>query len=126
MTATVVDASAIAAVLFDEPEARPVLASLSGPLVAPTLLPYELASVCTTKLIRFPDRAAEINARWQLLESLQIEYVEPDLHELPQTARRWALSAYDAAYLQTALKRKARLVTLDRRLAAAWDDATAQ
>src|SRR4051812_10003929 len=41
MSVTVVDASAVAAVLFDEPEAEPILASVSGGLIAPTLLRYE-------------------------------------------------------------------------------------
>lgn len=124
MPETVVDASAVAAVLFDEPEAAPIVASIAGQLVAPTLLRYELASVCTTKLIRHPARAQEIEARWQLLDQLAIGYAEPDWSSLPHLARRWGLSAYDAAYLQLALERDARLVTLDTRLAAAWDDAT--
>jgi predicted nucleic acid-binding protein len=34
-------------------------------------------------------------------------------------AQRWALSVYDAAYLQLALREGAALVTLDARLAAA-------
>lgn len=125
MPATVVDASAIAAVLFDEPEAAPVLASVRGELLAPSLLRYELASVCTTKLIRHAANAQQILARWQLLDSLAIGYAEPDWEGLPQLARRWALSAYDAAYLQLALARGARLVTLDARLAAAFDDTVA-
>lgn len=126
MPVTVVDASAVAAVLFDEPEATPLIASVSGRLVAPALLRYELASVCTTKLIRHPGQSRQIDARWRLLHRLAIDYAEPDWNELPQLARRWALSAYDAAYLQLALKLGARLVTLDARLAAAWDDAVAR
>lgn len=123
--ATVVDASAIAAVLFDEPEAAPIVASITGKLVAPDLLRYELASVCTTKLVRYPERADEIQQRYRLLGQLAIEYIEPDWATLPALARRWALSAYDAAYLQLAIARGATLVTLDARLAAAWDDAVA-
>jgi predicted nucleic acid-binding protein len=123
MPQTVVDASAVAAVLFDEPEAAPIVASVVGRLVAPTLLRYELASVCTTKLIRHPEQAQQIGARWRLVDSLAIDYVEPEWGELPRLARRWALSAYDAAYLQLALKLGVRLLTLDARLAAAWDDA---
>ena len=38
MSVTVVDASAVAAVIFDEPESAPVLASVGPSLVAPTLL----------------------------------------------------------------------------------------
>lgn len=125
MATTVVDASAIAAVLFDEPEAAPIVASITGTLIAPTLLRYELASVCTTRLIRQPDRTADIHARYRLLDKLDIEYFEPDWSPLPALARRWALSAWDAAYLQLALARRAALVTLDARLAAAWDNAAA-
>jgi predicted nucleic acid-binding protein len=126
MRATVVDASALAAVLFDEPEAAPIVASVSGTLIAPTLLRYEIASACTVKQLRQPDRAVEIHGRYRLLDSLAIEYLEPDWVGLPTLAARWALSAYDAAYLQLALSRKAALVTLDARLAAAWDHATAR
>ena len=125
MPATVVDASAIAAVLFDEPEAQPIVASITGKLIAPTLLRYQLASVCTTKLIRQPARAAEIHARYKLLDKLDIGYFEPDWLPLPMLARRWALSAYDAAYLQLALAAGSALITLDARLAAAWDGAAA-
>ncbi|MGH8190836.1 MAG: type II toxin-antitoxin system VapC family toxin [Rhodanobacteraceae bacterium] len=121
--ATVVDASAIAAALFDEPEAPPVVASITGKLIAPTLLRYEVASVATTKLLRYPQQADTIDQRYRLLDQLTIDYLEPDWPNLPALARRWALSTYDAAYLQLALMRGAPLVTLDARLAAAWDDA---
>lgn len=121
--AVVIDASAVAAVIFDEPEAAPIVASVAGSLIAPTLLRYELASVCTTKLIRHPDRSNEIESRYRLIDSLAIEYREPDWPTLPALARRWALSAYDAAYLQLALATGNALVTLDARLAAACDAA---
>ena len=125
MSVTVVDASALAAVLFDEDGAEPVLASISGALIAPTLLPYEIASVCTTKLARRPAEAQTLLARYGLLPLLDIELTEPDWQNVPQLAIRWALSAYDACYLQLALARKAPLVTLDARLARAYDEAAA-
>ncbi|HEV2009225.1 MAG TPA: type II toxin-antitoxin system VapC family toxin [Burkholderiales bacterium] len=125
MSATVVDASAVAAVIFDEPEAAPVVASISGVLLAPTLLRYEIASVCATKLQREPVHAKLIVSRYRLLANLDIELIEPDWETLPLLARQWALSAYDAAYLQLALKRKAPLVTLDARLATVYDRVSA-
>lgn len=125
MRETVVDASAVAAVLFDEPEAAPIAASVRGRMLAPTLLRYELASVATTRLIRHPHQARAIQQRYELLGKLQLAYVEPQWPALPALAHRWSLSAYDAAYLQLALSRDAALVTLDARLAAAWDDAAA-
>lgn len=123
MTGTVVDASAIAAVLFDEPEAAPVMATVGKTLLAPSLLGYELASVCATKLQLHPTEARLTLSRYRLFAGLDITYSEPDWHSLPLLAQKWKLSAYDAAYLQLALARKAPLVTLDSRLAAAYDKA---
>ena len=123
MSVTVVDASAIAAVVFDEPEGAPVIASIGDTLIAPALLRYELASVCATKLQREPRSAQIILSRYRLLAKLDIEYAEPDWDTLPLLARQWAISAYDAAYLQLALAYKAPLVTLDARLARAYDQA---
>lgn len=123
MSVTVVDASAVAAVLFDEPESEPVVASVGGTLAAPSLLLYEIASVCTTKLTRRPADAKAILSRYRLLQDLDIELAEPDWEKLPVLAQKWTISAYDAAYLQLALLRDAPLVTLDARLAAAYDQA---
>jgi len=125
MSVIVVDASAVAAVLFDEPEAEPLLAGGAGSLIAPNLLIYELGSVCATKLVRRPSEASTLLARYRLFAELDIELAETDWQTLPQLAVKWALSAYDAAYLQIALARGARLVTLDARLAKAYDKATA-
>jgi predicted nucleic acid-binding protein len=126
MSVTVVDASAIAAVVFDEPEAAPIIASITGALIAPSLLRYELASICATKLMREPQRAKLILARYGLLARLELDYADPDWQSLPVLARQWGISAYDAAYLQLALARKAPLVTLDSRLAKAYDRAVGQ
>jgi predicted nucleic acid-binding protein len=125
MNAIVVDASAIAAVLFDEPEAEAILASVggSGTLTAPNLLSYELASICSTKLRRHPADAGTIQRRYMLYSELKIELTEPHWETLPQLALEWALSTYDACYLQLALKHHAPLVTLDARLARAYDKA---
>ncbi|HEX9672112.1 MAG TPA: type II toxin-antitoxin system VapC family toxin [Burkholderiales bacterium] len=126
MSVTVVDASAVAAVLFDEPEAAPVIAGVRGALLAPGLLRYELASVCASKLRNEPKLAKLTLQRYRLLPGLDIEYAEPDWDALPLLARQWDLSAYDAAYLQLALKRTAPLITLDARLAGAYDKAAAR
>ena len=124
MNVTVVDASAVAAVLFDEPEGKPIVASIVGTIAAPTLLPYEIASVCANKLARRPNSAKVIASRYRLFSDLDIEFYEPDWETLPDLANEWSLSTYDAVYLQLALATGFRLVTLDARLAAAYDRAS--
>ena len=50
MPVKVVDASALGALVFAEPEAEDMAGALStAKLIAPTLMPYELASICLKK-----------------------------------------------------------------------------
>ena len=117
MSVTVVDASAVAAVVFEEPEAAPLVAAVRGKLLAPSLIRYELANLCLTKLRRASADAAVTLKRYRLLRDLDLRTTEPDWHALPELAAHWGLSAYDAAYLDVALRERLPLVTLDARLA---------
>ena len=124
MSVTVVDASAIAAVVFDEPEAAPLVAAVHGGLLAPSLIRYELANVCATKLRREPGAAQRTLSRYRLLQDLDLRTVESDWDLLPELASRWRLTGYDAAYLQVALQAGLPLLTLDARLAKAYERAS--
>lgn len=126
MRVTVVDASAIAAVLFDEPESPPVVAAVRGEMLAPELVRYELANICATKLRRHPEAAELTLARYRLLAEFRLTTDAPDWANLPMLAMQWNLSGYDAAYLDLALRNHAPLVTLDARLARAWTKASAK
>lgn len=121
MTAvSVVDASAIAAVVFGEAEGEAVQARLSGSrLIAPALLPFELASVCAKKLKHHPGQAKAILAQWRALREVPIELCGVDFDAVVRLAHASRLTAYDASYLWLARDRRAALVTLDARLAAA-------
>ena len=56
MAVKVIDASALAALLFGEPEAEAVVERLGDArLVAPSLLGFELANVCLIKCRRHPE-----------------------------------------------------------------------
>lgn len=113
----VVDASALGALLFGEPKARDVARRLAGAtLTAPTLLRYEMASICRKKLGRYPKQ------RTGLLEMLD-HFERMDLQELPVPtedvvvlAESEKLTVYDAAYLWLARTLEAELVTLDSAL----------
>jgi predicted nucleic acid-binding protein len=116
----VVDASAVAAVLFLEPEAGTVRPRIAGAkLVAPTILEYELVNVCLKKMRRHPDFRPQWQQAHRLRARLRIEHVEVDFGDLPELADGTGLTAYDASYLWLARQLGAELVTLDRRLARA-------
>ena len=113
----VVDASAIAAVLFGEPDGPALVERLHGTeLVAPTLLPYEIASVCLKKMRRHPARRDALHAAFVMFGQLGISTVPVDHDEALLLAGQTGLSAYDASYLWLARRLGSDLVTLDRLL----------
>ena len=114
----VVDASALAAILFGESEGPEMARYLEDEtLVAPTLIDFELANIGLKKLRRDPDRMAEIITALDYAESLSIERVAVPLTDVLTLATETGLTAYDAAYLWVAISRDSELVTLDNRLA---------
>jgi predicted nucleic acid-binding protein len=120
MDVKVVDASAVAAVLFNEPEADEIAERLTDArLVAPSLFAFELANVCLTKLRRHPDQASALRAAFRLRDQLGVEDVAVDHDGALDLAVTAKLTAYDASYLWLARELGAELVTLDQRLALA-------
>lgn len=122
MDAAVVDASALGAILFNEPEGPALAQRLGGAaLVAPGLMLYEIANVCVTKIRRHPQMRDALLAAFALLERFDIELVDVDHREVVAMADRSGLTAYDASYLWLARRLDASLVTLDAELAAAME-----
>ena len=118
MTAKVIDASALAAVAFEEAEAREVLPRLNGhELHAPALLSFELANTCLKKLKREPAASREtILDQHRFAQHLPVKVHEIDFEELLPLAEQHKLSAYDASYLWLARSLGLELVTLDDKL----------
>jgi predicted nucleic acid-binding protein len=113
----VVDASALAAVLFGEPmEGRigPILDRVTP--IAPSLLAYEIANVALYKIGLYPDRSESIRAAIRLFERMIIEYFPVPPQPLVDLARDTGLSCYDAVYLWLSRETGVPLLTLDRRL----------
>jgi predicted nucleic acid-binding protein len=116
----VVDASALAAVLFTEVGSGEIAAALGGgPLAAPGLIDLELASVCLKKCRRLPERRSDFLAAYALLDRFEVTRFAVPAPAVLALALDTGLSAYDAAYLWLARHLGAPLVTLDARLAAA-------
>ena len=118
MDVKVVDASALAALLYGEPEAETVARRLGhARLVAPTLLGFELANTCLVKSRRHLEQRSALMAAFQLRQRLRIQEVAIDHDDALRLASATGLTAYDASYLWLARQLGAELVTLDRQLA---------
>jgi len=119
MAVKVVDASALAALLFGEPDGPTVAERLrAAGLIAPALLPFEVANVCVKKMRRHPDQRDALMAAFGMLDQMEIGIVEVDQGEALVLAERSGLTAYDVSYLWLAGRMSAELVTLDRQLEA--------
>jgi predicted nucleic acid-binding protein len=120
----VVDASALAAVVFCEAGSERIAERLEGvTLCAPSLLKFELANAAVTKARRQPKTAPKIFAALAIAIDDRADIV---WHDVPSTdvalmAQATGLSAYDASYLWLAGFLDAELVTLDKKLAAALE-----
>ena len=127
MNRFVLDAS-VAVSWFFEDEAREYSATVLESLteweaVVPSLWPLEVANVLLVAERRRRCSEAEAVRFIELLESLPIatddDTARRGLHGTYQLAREYALTAYDAVYLELAMRLGAPLATLDRQLAEA-------
>ena len=121
MRVAVPDASALAALIFNEDGADEISRQLNGAtLCAPELLRFELASVVVKKAQRHPQLAPQLFARLaEAFDGLRIKWHGVNAIDAAILARVAGISAYDASYLWLAGWLGADLVTLDRQLAAA-------
>jgi predicted nucleic acid-binding protein len=117
MPVKVVDASALGAIAFGEPEGEAVAAMLSDSLlVAPLLLWFELSNICLKKIGKQPDQKDRLLKAFQLAQRLPIEMTAVDYIQVINLADEKNLTTYDANYLWIAQKLGGDLVTLDLKL----------
>ncbi len=114
----VTDASVIAAALFGEGNGVEAVALLRGRILhAPHLLDHEIGSVALKKLRREGVAWTAVASALQAYGQLAIERHEVETEAVVAVARRYELTAYDAAYLVVAERLNAPLATLDESLA---------
>ena len=121
MPVSVVDASAVGALLFGEPNAERMAAAMEGQsLAAPTLLPYEVASICLKKIAARAHEEQLILDALALFPALDVKLLAVPPAAAVEIALRRKLTAYDASYLWLAAELGANLLTLDAALMRAW------
>ncbi|MBI1250350.1 MAG: PIN domain-containing protein [Alphaproteobacteria bacterium] len=127
MSAYVIDASAALCWCFDDERPRNADALLAKIASEGACVPghwrLELANILVQSERRKRISQSDAGAFMDLWESLDIDSEPESIHllwrEIAALARAEKLSAYDAAYLELALRRQAILVTKDTDLIAA-------
>jgi predicted nucleic acid-binding protein len=125
LSSLVLDASVALCWLFDDQATaytESVLDRLVGgdTVVAPALWPFEIANVVTLAERRRIVNPAQAAVFFQTLGQLSIAVdrsgIEHIFSAVLETARRYRLSAYDAGYLELALREALPLATVDAAL----------
>jgi len=120
MTACVIDASLVGALLFGEPRADEAYEQIKdADLYAPTLFDYELTSIARKKIRQHPDQRDDLLEAFKLGLKLDIQRLEIDHEAAPALASATDLSSYDASYLALARILDAPLATFDEQLRSA-------
>lgn len=113
----VIDTSAVAALLFGEPECEEAAALMNNcELAASPLLQFELANVCLIKCRRHPEQRDNLLSAFNLRKQLGIREIAVNQGEVVQLAEETGLTALDASYLWLARVLDAEIVTFDRKL----------
>jgi len=119
MADKVVDASALAAVVFEEPASQQIVQRLAGAtLFAPPILVFELANIAWKKSLKYPDQAERINLALEAFLLLPVRQIATDFLRILDLAISTGVTTYDAAYLVAAQEMSVELVTLDKKLEA--------
>ena len=121
----IVDASAIGAIIFREDEIAEAAAYIAdAPMIAPTLLPFEIASIASKKRRRGLLDDVSIERALAVFESMAIQLVPVRPKDALVMASQSELSTHDASYLWLARRFGMTIATFDRRLADAAGVAT--
>lgn len=116
----VIDSSAIVAVIVAEPEKDAIVAATSGhTLIGPGSIPWEIGNAFS-EMIRQRRVSVSVAQRgMEILEGIPIQYVDVDMPNVLSIAAQVNAYAYDAYFLDCALRHGAPLLTLDRTLSRA-------
>ena len=113
----VIDASAIIAVIANEPEKMAMLELTTGAdLIAPASTRFEIGNAFSAMLKRHRITLTQALTAVALYQSIPIRFVEIELAVSLEIADQLSIYAYDAYLICTAEKYRAPLLTLDKAL----------
>ena len=116
----VIDASAIIAVIANEPERDALIELTAGAdLIAPPSIPWEIGNAFSAMLKRRRISLEQAVRAMEIYRTIPIRLVEVELEEALRFADRLNVYAYDAYLLRCAERYRAPLLSLDRGLLAA-------
>ena len=116
----VIDTSALVAVIVDEPERNRIIQITAGnTLIGPGSIPWEIGNAFSAMFKQDRLTIDEAQKGLVIFDSIPLRYIRPDFVNALTLSKKVNMYAYDAYFLDCAIRHRAPLLTLDRKLKAA-------
>lgn len=113
----VIDTSALIAVIVAEPERNKIIEITKGnTLIGPGSIPWEIGNAFSAMFKRNRISLTEAKKGLSIFSSIPVRYIEPDFVKVLHLSKETNIYAYDAYFLDCAVRHKAPLLTLDKKL----------
>ena len=115
----VIDTSALISVIVGEPERKRIIEATTGnTLIGPGSIPWEICNAFSAMFKQKRLTLEEAEKGLSIFKSIPLRYIEPDFVMALKLSNQSNIYAYDAYFLDCAIRYKAPLLTLDQRLKA--------
>jgi len=115
----IADTNTFLAVILYEPERDSIIRLTVGhDLVAPDILPFEMGNALTAMLKRGRLTPENLLSVWDAAQQIPVDLRSINVREALKTASQFSIYAYDAYFIDCAIRHKASLLTLDKKLQA--------
>jgi len=119
----VIDTSALIAVIVGEPERNRIVESTTGnTLIGPGSIPWEIGNAFSAM---FKQNRLTLDEAWKglaIFDGIPLRYIKTDFVNALKISKQANMYAYDVYFLDCAVRHKAPLLTLNRKLKIAAQD----
>ncbi len=113
----VIDTSAIVAVIFNEPERKAIIKKTTGQtLIGPGSISWEIGNAFSAMFRQGRLTLKEALRGLQIFEQIPLRYISTDFSNTLTIAKQAKIYAYDAYFLDCAIRYNTPLLTLDKQL----------
>ena len=113
----VIDTSALLAVIIAEPERDKIIELMTGhTLIGPGSIPWEIGNAFSAMLKQHRLELVEAQEGLNIFQSIPLRLVKVDLNNAISIANQVKMYAYDAYFLDCAIRHAVPLFTLDQGL----------
>jgi len=123
----VIDTSALIAVIVGEPERNRIVELTTGnTLIGPGSIPWEIGNAFSAMFKQNKLTLDEAQKGLVIFDSIPLRYIKPDFVNALKLSKQANMYAYDAYFLDCAVRHKAPLLTLNRKLKAVAQNLNAE